>query len=321
MVRTGSRSVRSFHNDRGKILFWLPLGGLGDVLMQRMLFWDAQRIFPEAEIHFACHGPYCDAVRDHPCVKRVLPSSEVNLEDYMMHWRTCVVPANKYEDYHGIDCRLHRSDIWGLYCGYEITNHDMHFRLDPTLLARCREWMQSRKKFPEAPSVLLAPISAVKTKSLTAEQIMAVVDATEGMNLFGCHKKELKLLSEIGLPGVYDRSILEWMHFVAASDYVVSVDSAAFHMAGGLRKPLVGIFTFANGKTYGKYFDFVLLQKHRDDGGWDCGPCYNYKACPKEHGEIKPCLTEISPAMIRRAVGKMLERWPVRGRRIALPGA
>jgi len=45
-------------------------------------------------------------------------------------------------------------------------------------------------------------------------------------------------------------------------------------LAGGLGKPLCGIFTFADGKIYGKHYDFVLVQKHRDNGNWNCGSCF-----------------------------------------------
>ena len=102
------------------------------------------------------------------------------------------------------------------------------------------------------------------------------------------------------------------LYFIAASDCVISVDSASFHIAGGLKKPLLGIFTFANGKTYGKYYDFVLVQKHFEDGNWDCGPCYNYRSCPKTSCDLKPCLTELTCDQISIGIEELLRRLPVK---------
>jgi ADP-heptose:LPS heptosyltransferase len=94
---------------------------------------------------------------------------------------------------------------------------------------------------------------------------------------------------------------------MSLADYVISVDTSAFHLAGGLKKPLMGIFTFADGKVYGKYFNFVLVQKHRDNGNWDCGPCYNFSICPKSPLKVKPCLTELKYDDFMIGIQKLLQ--------------
>lgn len=303
-------SIRSFWSARNRVLFWTPLGGLGDVLMQRMLYDNVKRLMPDCEIHVACMQSYHEAVADHPAVCGLHPALGVDLSTFIAHYKTCVTPANAYENHYGIGCRLNRSDIWGLFCGFELQTHDMNIRLDRQTLASCRRRLLELCRDPSLPVTLLAPVSAVRTKSLLPEQLRAVVEASSGTNLVYTHKCEVPELESLGVRGVHGTGLREWMHTVAAADYVVSVDTAAFHLAGGLGKPLVGVFTFANGKTYGRYYDFVLVQRHVDDGDWDCGPCYNYKACSKTSGEIKPCLSEIPAKTIRDAIAKMYEKWP-----------
>jgi hypothetical protein len=97
-----------------------------------------------------------------------------------------------------------------------------------------------------------------------------------------------------------------WMALTKISDYVISVDTSTFHLAGGLGKKLVGIFTFTDGEIYGKYYDFILVQKHRSNGDWDCGPCFNNHACPKSSDIHKPCLTELSSDDIIDGFTKLL---------------
>lgn len=307
-------SLRDFSERRNRILFWMPLGGLGDVFIQRMLFWDVKRVYPEAEIHFAVLDNYRAVVSDHPMLSGVHCAKTVELSHFMMHYKTCIYVANKYENAHGLSCALNRSDIWGLYCGIELQRHDMQFSLDASLLRECRYELDAMKNAPGAPTVLFAPVSAVRTKTLLPDQISEVVEATRCANLVGSHSRPVKELESAGVPGVYGCNLRKWMHFIAAADYVISVDSAAFHVAGGLRKPLVGIFTFANGKTYGKHYDFVLVQRHFDDGDWECGPCYDYKSCIRTRDDLKPCLTTLTDGRISGAVRQMFERWPVSGR-------
>jgi ADP-heptose:LPS heptosyltransferase len=93
-------------------------------------------------------------------------------------------------------------------------------------------------------------------------------------------------------------------------DYMITVDTAAFHLAGGLRKPLCGIFTFADGKVYGKHYDFTLVQKHRDNGNWECGPCFKFGNCIKSRKQLKPCLTEITETEIISGIDEMFKKWP-----------
>jgi hypothetical protein len=186
----------------------------------------------------------------------------------------------------------------------------MQFNLDEALLSECRRELDDLKRYTSSPSVLFAPVSAVRTKTLMPSQISEVVEATRCANLVGSHSRPVKELDSAGVPGVYGCNLRKWMHFIAAADYVISVDSAAFHVAGGLRKPLVGIFTFANGKTYGKHYDFLLVQRHFDDGDWECGPCYDYKSCSRTRDDLKPCLTTLTDGRISQVVRQMFERWP-----------
>ena len=53
------------------------------------------------------------------------------------------------------------------------------------------------------------------------------------------------------------------------------------------------------------------MQKHRKNGDWDCGPCYNWGNCTKTKKVPKPCLTEITADMIVEGVKKMFEKHPL----------
>lgn len=318
--------LREFHNKRNRILIWHDKGGLGDVLMQRMLFEDFQALCPEAEFVFACLPEYMDAARDHPYIKEVIDSRIVNPNEYCIHYNTCVSIADRYEYLNAPFCLEHRSDIWAKYCGVELARHDMCFRLAPGNVKTCRQRLRTlagRTGADAGAVALLAPVSKMAIKTLLPWQIQAIqeaiLEAQPKAAIVGLHNREVPDMTRLGIPGVYNASIQEWMCYIAAADYVVAVDTAAFHMAGGLKKPLVGIFTFADGKAYGKHFDFVLVQKHRDNGDWDCGPCFKFMNCPKCTKSLqKPCLTELSKAELQAGVRKMFDRWPWGKKRISL---
>lgn len=351
--------LRDFYNKRNRILIWHDKGGLGDVLMQRMMFEDFKTLCPDADLIFACLPEYMDAARDHPCISEVIDSRNVNINEYCVHYNTCVTIADRYENNNAPFCVEHRSDIWAKYCGVELARHDMCFRLSRQNVENCKNALRRlpRRNIPlsdnclplktndggidgsrtngivestgetkgkdttnktKVPIVLFAPVSKMAVKTLLPWQIEAVIEATKDYHLVGLHNREVNELTRLGIPGVYNANIKDWMCYIAAADYVISVDTATFHMAGGLKKPLVGIFTFADGKAYGKYFDFVLVQKHRDNGNWDCGPCFKFGDCPKCNKTPKPCLTELSKEEIQAGIKNMFDRWPVGNTRISL---
>lgn len=299
-------SLKDFHSKRNQIVIWHDKGGLGDVLMQRMLFDDFKSLMPDSELIFACLPEYMAAAEDHPCVSKVLDSRTINPNDYIVCYNTCVTLADRYENGNA-PCLEHRSDIWAKYCGINLTSHEMRFNLDNNLVQDCRTKItQSNKK-----TVLFAPVSKMATKTLLPFQVQAVIDATKDCHLVGIHTKDIPELSKAGIPVIKNASIKEWMCYIAAADYVISVDTATFHMAGGLKKPLLGIFTFADGKAYGKHFDFILVQKHRDNGNWECGPCFKFASCPKCKTIQKPCLTELTKAEIQQGIEQLFCKWPL----------
>jgi ADP-heptose:LPS heptosyltransferase len=301
-------TLKNFSEKRNRILILHRQGGLGDILMLRMILEDFKKI-SGGELHVACCFDYMDAIKDHPCVSQVLDVRKIDLNDYLFVYNTCVSIVDRYENNQAPNCKEHRSDIWAKYCGFKLENHNMNFNFSSSLIEKCKDKINSLIGKKEKPILIFCPFSKMVSKSLLPHQIETVIEETKNCHLIGLHNKEIPELAKYGIPGIYDANIKEWMIYIALADYVIAVDTAAFHMAGGLKKPLLGIFTFADGKVYGKYFDFVLVQKHKDNGDWDCGPCFKFHLCPKTTKQQKPCLTEISKCEIKKGIKELFDRW------------
>lgn len=300
-------SLRRFHNRMNKLLIYRTTGGLGDILMHRMMFEDFKRINPEIEITFACLPYYLEAVQDHPFIDRFVDCLKVNQEEYGQVYNTTSA-CTRYEMSKAPFAEKHRSDIWAEYCGVKLEYHNMHIHLTEEELDYGRNYVKNK-----GPVVFFGPISAMGSKNLMPHHVDAVLKhlKNKGCFVFSCHHQPIKQLEEAGIPILYGKKIRQWMSLIAASDYVVTVDSAAFHFAGELKKPLTGVFTWADGKVYGKYFDFCLVQKHRDNGNWPCGPCYAWTNCPLTPKGLKPCLTELTTNEILDGLEKMFTKWPI----------
>ena len=115
-------SISEYYKKRNKILFSRFLGGLGDILMHRMLFEDVKILIPNAEIHFACPTIYHASVIDHPFIDQVIDIEKVNISDYLTYYNTTSA-CGRYEMSIAPLSGLHRSDIWANHCGYILTIH------------------------------------------------------------------------------------------------------------------------------------------------------------------------------------------------------
>lgn len=302
-------SIKEFYEKRNKVLLFHDKGGLGDVLMHRMLVNDMKKNLPDVSFTVACLPEYIDATIDHPFIDSVVDSRNVNNQDYIITFNTCVSVADRYENKNAPYYNDHRSDIWAKYCGLELSDHDMNFSIDNKRIERIKDQLNNFKNKSGA-LIGLAPISKMANKSLLPDQIKCIANFCKDHNLIVLHNRPLSICEKYNLPIFSTANLQDWLASIYCMDYMITVDTAAFHASGGLKKPLTGIFTFANGKTYGKYYDFILVQKHRDNGNWDCGPCFVFGNCPKSKKAIKPCLSELSCDEIINGLQKMFDKWP-----------
>jgi ADP-heptose:LPS heptosyltransferase len=301
-------TLREFYEARNTILIIRQIGGLGDILMHRMIFEDIKLLMPDVKVHFACPEQYHDAVIDHPFIDAVLDSNTIYKYNYIISYNTSSV-CGRYELSIAPKSDLHRSDIWSTHCGLNLTRHNMHINISEEE----KEW--ARQKIAKVRDrdglvVLVSPVSAMENKNLLRNQQEELIKGMweRGLCPIGIHNEAMLDMLKLNVPQINRTSIRQWMALISECDAVLSVDTSTFHCAGGLGKPLVGVFTFASGKTYGKYFDFVLVQKDTDtDPGW-CGPCYDWCNCVKTKLNPKPCLTEITGDMLLNGIDTMLKK-------------
>ena len=300
-------NLKEFYNKRNKILIFRGVGGLGDILMHRMIFEDIKRLIPDAEIHFACPKYYHDAVSDHPFIDELLDSNKVDRQEYIACFNTttaCGRTEMKLAPFAG----PHRSDIWASHCGLILTNHEMHFVISSEEKTNGKNIIESHRD-RNGPIVIVSSVSAMQNKNLTEAQTVKLINGLRDRGLcpIGIHNNPIWEYVKNDFPVISLNKIREWISVIDQSDYVVSVDSAAFHCSGGLKKPMVGIFSFTNSESYGKYYHTAeLIQGPCPYGNKGC---YNWITCPYQNNP-KPCLIDIDPEIILSSVDNMLKKYP-----------
>ena len=298
-------AINDYITRRNHILILRGCGGLGDLFMHRMIFEDFKLICPDIRITFACPKQFHQTVQDHPFIDELIDVADVDESKFPIRYYTSSI-CGQTEMANAPMPSPHRSDIWAKHCGVKLTRHNMHFNITEEEKAVARKQLEAIKNKP-GPSVCLAPISAISGKNMDESQWSYVIDELQAMDYFVYGLHNMPILN-FNAPQTHGKNIRNFMALVAVSDYVITVDSAAFHMGGGLGKPMVGVFGWTDGKVYGKYYqNWELVQRHRDNGNWDCGPCYTWGFCPKSKANRKPCIDSIEGHEIMEAFKKLIK--------------
>ena len=307
-TKSNDLSLKDFYNRRDKVLVIRDSGGLGDILMMRMIFEDLKRVMPEAHITLAIPSNYTKATFWHPYINAVANSKEVdeNLFGIVYNLTTACV---RYEMRMRPKADKHRAEIWAMCCGVELKNPDMHIKI-PVLIKKYIEQKLLESVGPRRKGYVgFAPISNMVSKDLDPGQIVDILKAVGEMGYtpFILHHKPIE---GVKCP-IFAAPLDQWLAIIDSVDYMITVDTAALHASYGLDKPTVAIFSWADGKVYCKFHKkHILIQRHRDyTPGWTCGPCYAHPSCPKTDQPRKPCITEITTEEILNAFRKLTETY------------
>lgn len=284
--------IVNYYNKRNKILLNHKLGGLGDVFLSRMLIKQIKSQVSNCTLDYACLPIYFDAIKDHPLLNNVIDSKTVNPDEYGLELDISVKLPDEIERKESINCKRSRVEIWADLYNIE-KNFDMMLKIDDEANIKISSLIPKNNK----KIVGFSPISKMAIKSLSFEQQESIIKYIRNfdMEIIGIHNKKLQVFENFNIPVFHNLNIKELVALVNYCDYIISVDTSIFHIAGGLKKPLMGIFTYTDGYLYGKHYEKIIVQKHRlIDPLWTCGPCYAKEKCPRSSLPLKPCLTELT---------------------------
>lgn len=309
--KIAARTLKEHYLCRNKVLLKRREGGYGDILVSRMLCEDMHRIMPDIELTYGCVDRYKSIMQKHPYAE-IVGLNGLDESKYGSIYDISIACAI-HESTTGIKNSMNRSDVWAKHCGYTLTKHNAYLKKEND--EQYRELI-NKENLEKKPTILFVPSSIDydygRSKSLLYNLAYDVVKVLRemGFYVYSTNSENISALNDLNVKQYIRPHEKDWIGIVGAADYILTIDTATLHIAGMLEKPLIGIFGHTNGKLVCKYYDHVLVQKHKDDGNWPCGPCYVYHSCTKSNEEIKPCISELTTEEIIAGVKKAIIRWP-----------
>jgi len=303
--------IDEYYNKRKKILFLREMGGFGDILMMRMMFEDIKKKYPHFYINWSIPKAY-HSIGSHPFIDEISDSGSINKNDFIKVFdlkNACIRHEWKYL----VNCVTHRSDIWAEHCGVYPENHNMYLSPREESIIKVNSYIEKFIIFNKAPVVLLCPFSAQPAKDLLVGQIEFILKYLyqRKINCIILHNQiNLSLIGK-GYPFLCLNSFDDVIAAHYLSKATITVDTGHLHCSGGLNKPNLAIFSYVDGYVYCKYYkNTIVLQRHRKNGNWDCGPCWNYGACTKTNViSNKPCVSELTNEEFTGKIEELINKY------------
>lgn len=313
-------SLKEHYERRHRILIKRICGGFGDTLIVRMMLEDFTTAFPGAEVAFTCPNHFIDLAKFHPFAKAI-PLGDIDENQYGVVYDISSA-CRTHELRHGPRNTSNRSDIWAAHCGVLLTKHNMYLTPQPDALEQCKGVLQYHNK-ENKPTILLVTQSQHPGlraseddfgvgKSIDPDQLVGIVHGLreQGYYVYTAHSEKRAEYDRLGVDQFTSIQTQSWIALVALADYVITIDTAALHIAGGLNKPTVAIFTFTNANPYTRHYSNMELIQ---------GPCpYGFQGCFTTHLHCKkekkdpfPCQVGINPSDILAAFDRLTKRFPL----------
>lgn len=299
------------------LLILRKYGGLGDILISSMIFPMLAEQFPHVRVTYACPKSY------HPLFEgtglTLRPYEDVFSGENHYHRGTVrpelLTQYDLIEDI-SIGCHLWET-VFGQYGGLTTPNGNglkWRNRLDmwcrwfgvavaqprTNIIVREKEQAAARRLLAQTvgtgkPVCLLAPFASNRTKSYPWIVALSERLVSDGWSVALLHSSRVP----VPVPTLSDLSFRQMGALCAVADLILSVDSAAFHWGGILRRPTLGIFNVNDGAVYAKYYPTARVVQICTT------PCLNTRygpgkgTCPKHTPEPLPVLSASAMATSR----------------------
>jgi len=312
--RNHSSGIGSYYKSKNNVCILRKSGGLGDLLLARVLFENLKNQYPEFNYTFAIPNSYQELGKNHPYISNVIDYNSYNSDDYVTTFDITTCCA-KYESINRIDAVLNRCEIWANHIGVNIEKFNMFL---PNFINNKQKFYEKLKMLGYKDGqkiVAFSPYSAVPIRNLTSEVIKNIIEVFSHKDIFLFVLNHIPILELNFLPFIKGFNFLEVMLYVQLSDAIITTDTGILHCAGGYEKNTIGIFNYTNGKVVGKFYkNMILVQKNSDnDKDWKCGPCNDYNLCkyPVVNHTLE-CARQINKKMIDEAAVRLYEKLSIK---------
>jgi ADP-heptose:LPS heptosyltransferase len=290
--------------DGDSILVLRRYGGMGDILMQSMIFPEIRKRFPNSKIIYAIPKNFhplfenCTDIDEiqgtlgnDTALERLLVTGEYgfigDVSTACAAYECKSIKARGFVD-------KERSDIWAEHLGIKLKKHKTCIRFLPEEIEKARDYLK-----PDGRSIVgIAPYSANIDRSYPYIQELIDGLRAKGMSPVLIHHHDLKYECE-KLIGIDLRKLGA---AISLMSLMISTDTGPLHYAGILGVPVIGIFGVTDSKVRLSYYNAVAIQGQCSKQEY---PCWGGKSafCKKGNG-IASCMF-IDPKEILNKTGEI----------------
>jgi ADP-heptose:LPS heptosyltransferase len=149
-------------------------------------------------------------------------------------------------------------------------------------------------------------------KSINLDQLPDIVEGlrNRGYFVFTIHSERQAEFDRLGVEQFTSIHPQAWISLVSLADYVITIDTATLHIAGGLKKPTVAVFAFTPSLPYIKYY--TNIEPIQGPCPWGYQGCFTtYIHCKKKDAEPFPCQAGLVSSDILASFDRLVRKFPL----------
>ena len=255
--------------DGDRILILRKCGGLGDILMQSMIFPELRKKFPTSEITYAIPKEFMSLFEGCSDIDKIIDVKGIETQIYRYIasgeydfigdiTRSCIKYEMKSLKEKGIVDKS-RQEIWSESIGLKIDNFRTCIKITEKEKQDAQKYLKEKGIQNDKPVICIVPYSHEKSRSypldLTQRLINILSNSYQILFMDIVENKKIKNAIQ-----VYNLGLREMGAIISNTDLMISVDTGPLHYAGLLEKPVIGLFGVTDAKVRIKYYKAKYLQ-------------------------------------------------------------
>ncbi len=273
------------------------LGGIGDVVMTTVALRGLKEKFPKCHITYATseygygHALF-DVLQHNPYIDNLMSCGDF-VENRFDYWADVTEIDIIVETSNPVP--IERIDIYCSYLGVAPTSKIPYYKVTEEEKTWAKDYLKWTDKI-----VFLNPASNADRRNVPRDTLTNLVTllVKDGYKVIIAHHNDILPYEHPSVKRFINGEIRKATALMNEADVVVTHDTGTLHLAGAIKKPIVGLFGNIHPDARASYYEPKKIIWNQDS--CEFSPCM-YKACDKDF----KCMKSISIGQIYKAIGEL----------------
>ena len=290
------------------------MGGIGDIIMMTPGL-HARALKLGRPVYFATKKQFFPLIENDPAIHLLDIESSIDTGLFRKWTDLSICPAASYESRQRPHVRRGRVELFARKMGVTKAELQLYGTQPRCLLSNTQKAAKDRFRAHYArnnlPLVAIQPLSRETYRNVPS--LLAAIERLAKIATVAIfHTSPLDIPAHPNIHQFHAQPLRDTIAMIAACDYIVSVDSAFYHLGAAFGIPTLGIYGPTDGEIRSVHHPKYMLVPTPEP--YPCAPCWRNEdtPCYLTKLPISACLNSIPADSIVESFRSLMEKYPVK---------